>query len=132
MSASASTNATSGEEGEEDTSDEHYLARHDAVLRSMREKWALLNRLKQDVRRDINNNVNLVGQPQQKRQRSTSCEDLPSSLSLFSPTESAQNGSQEEFLHGEMPAALTPLTKKRGRPPKFHRNVSCKGTPAET
>ena len=40
------------DEEEEDISDEAVLARHEFVLRGMREKWALMQRLKQETRAD--------------------------------------------------------------------------------
>ena len=36
----------------EDTDDDVYLAKHDSVLRKMREKWALMQQLKMETRKD--------------------------------------------------------------------------------
>lgn len=91
----------------EDTSDEHYLSRHDAVLRNMRERWALLSRLKNEVRRE--GSVSVSGL---KRQRSGEVFALP-----FPDTEEFPVDSN---------LSLTPLIKKRGRPPKFHKIGSSK------
>lgn len=46
------------EEEDEDTSDEHYLAKHEEVLRSMREKWALMQKLKMETRKEGTNTHN--------------------------------------------------------------------------
>jgi len=44
------SNSTSSDD--EDTSDEAYLQNHDSVLRNMREKWAIMQQLKVQTRRD--------------------------------------------------------------------------------
>lgn len=75
----------------------------------MRERWALLNRLKNEVRRDqsIPSGGNL------KRQRTESMDHL-------SITNVTDDG--DYALHETV--SLTPLIKKRGRPPKFQKSYS--------
>jgi hypothetical protein len=48
------TGGSSEEDIDVDTSDEIYLKKHDQVLRNMREKWALMQQLKIEARRDGN------------------------------------------------------------------------------
>lgn len=94
---------------DEDTSDGHYLERHDAVLKTMRERWALLNKLKHEVRRDQTTPGSAM-----KRQRLDS-----EQLSIPGVTEES-----EPAAHEPPAVSLTPLIKKRGRPPKFHKSFS--------
>lgn len=108
--ASATGPVAAGDgDDDEDTSDGHYLERHDAVLKTMRERWALLNKLKHEVRRDQTTPGSAM-----KRQRHDS-----EQLSIPGVPEES-----EPAAHEQPAVSLTPLIKKRGRPPKFHKSFS--------
>lgn len=50
--SSSSSDGTAGESDEEDISDDAVSARHERVLKNMREKWALMQKLKFETKRD--------------------------------------------------------------------------------
>lgn len=101
----------------EDTTDEHYLARHDAVLCNMREKWALLSRLKQEVRRDSSS----INPP---RRSTGGFKGDPENGRVLKPgDESVARTLNDSVSNSSLTYPPENPVKKRGRPPKHHKAV---------
>lgn len=109
---------------DEDTTDEHYLAAHDAVLCNMREKWALLSRLKQEVRRDSSS----INPP--RRSTGGYKGDYESSRALKQGDESTARTSNDSVGNASLVYPPENPVKKRGRPPKHHKAVHFPSRPS--
>jgi hypothetical protein len=111
---------------EEDLSDETFLSRHDVVLQQMREKWALMNRLKQEIRRESSvtngqRKCNILSLDGNLGDHSDNMKDLqyfPVQPTLMLEKWTME-GSMNSFYDSKVETPL--LFKKRGRPPKHHK-----------
>jgi hypothetical protein len=104
------------EESEEDISDEAMLHRHEQVLRRMREKWALLQKLKSEARRESGGSVSNTGTNKKVMDmRSPPMVRVTESELKVNSADRGKNNNNDPDSGSEN------QLKKRGRPPKTPR-----------
>lgn len=90
------------DEEEEETDDESYLRKHDQVLRNMREKWALMQQLKMETRKDSTSTIQNTGGGGGGNKKSTST--LATTMTYQTPSKIAKLSSSSTDVHSAIAA----------------------------